>query len=217
MNNYSLISNILQGTSETIIALDLNGRVLFWNNAAEKLFGYKKEEVLNKILPIISKQSLFELEHVIKKTKERQQIQFRTQKKNKDGDILDLIFVANPILNEKQEAIGISILIRQTESYKKFSYLPLNMTPIVREQKRTFIEIRKIILATITAKKTINQIANDSGINWRTVEKHLTFLIGKKLVKEVFSSEYVRIFELTELGSIYIEKIKQEERNKILR
>ena len=37
-------------------------------------------------------------------------------------------------------------------------------------------------MGTLTkGRMTINQIAIDSGINWRTVEKHLTYLIGKKL------------------------------------
>jgi len=215
MHDYDLISNILEG-NETILALDLNGKVLFWNNSAEKLFGYTKEETINQVIPIISQQSKFELDYIIGKTKEGKQINFRTQKQSREGEILDLIFSTSPIINKENEIIGISILIHKTEIMKKICYLPLDLDPINREQKRTFIEIRNLILFNLNNKKTINQIAHDSGINWRTVEKHLTFLIGKKLVKEVFSSEYVRIFELTELGHIYLEEIKKEELRKFM-
>ncbi len=66
------------------------------------------------------------------------------------------------------------------------------------------------MLNLYSGKKTINQVANESGINWRTVEKHLTYLIGKKIVNELFSSEYVRILELTENGKAHAEQIRKE-------
>lgn len=68
-------------------------------------------------------------------------------------------------------------------------------------RKRTFSELRKLILmALLAGQQTTNQISLTTGINWRTVEAHLTFLVGKGLVNEVLKSEYVRIFELTEEG-----------------
>ena len=71
--------------------------------------------------------------------------------------------------------------------------------------KRTFDEIRYLILSTlIDGKRTINDISNKTQINWKTVENHLTWLTGRGLVKEVFSSAYVRIFELTDTGNIIL-------------
>ena len=106
---------------------------------------------------------------------------------------------------------GTAIRVHKTEILKKVGYLPVNIDVKQKEQKRTFHVIRDLILLTLEKdKKTINQLANESGINWRTVEKHLTYLIGKKLVAEIFSSEYVRIFELTELGKLYSKKLKHE-------
>lgn len=73
--------------------------------------------------------------------------------------------------------------------------------------KRTFYEIRDIILQTLsTGQKTINQISHDTKIGWKTVENHLVYLVGKRLVKEVFSSDYVRIFELSDDGKEYLLK-----------
>jgi len=70
-------------------------------------------------------------------------------------------------------------------------------------KRRTFKIIRNLILeALFIQRKTINQVAKDINVNWRTVESHLTHLVGKKFVKEVFSSEYVRIFDITEEGRI---------------
>lgn len=73
--------------------------------------------------------------------------------------------------------------------------------------KRTFINIRNsILLSLASGQKTINQISNEAGINWKTVERHLTYLIGKGWAREVFSSAYVRVFELTAFGKDYLRK-----------
>jgi predicted transcriptional regulator len=70
-----------------------------------------------------------------------------------------------------------------------------------KQKKRTFQDIRALILHSLLEKrKTINQIASDIGINWRTVESHLTYLAGKKMVCETPASKHVRIFEITKLG-----------------
>lgn len=74
-----------------------------------------------------------------------------------------------------------------------------------QQKKRTFLELRDLILDNISSEqKTLNQIASETGINWKTVDNHMTFLMGKGLAKEVFSSRYVRIVEITEKG---IEKL----------
>ncbi len=76
---------------------------------------------------------------------------------------------------------------------------------IISNGKRTFIEIRKDILKTLSVgQNTINHISSQTGINWKTVDNHLVYLIGRGLVNEVFSSEYVRIFELTEDGRDFV-------------
>ena len=73
--------------------------------------------------------------------------------------------------------------------------------------KRTFYEIRNsILLSLATGQKTINQISSDTKINWRTVEHHLIYLSGKSLVREAFSSAYVRIYELTAFGKDHLRK-----------
>ena len=68
--------------------------------------------------------------------------------------------------------------------------------------KKTFGEIRKDILLSLNEniECTINFISTDTSINWRTVESHLVYLVGRGYAKEVFTSNYVRILRLTDKG-----------------
>ncbi len=80
-------------------------------------------------------------------------------------------------------------------------------------KKRTFSELRHIILiALLSGQQTTNQVSIRTGINWRTVEAHLTFLIGKGYVTEVLKSEYVRIFKLTEKGILHANSLLQQQK-----
>ena len=70
-----------------------------------------------------------------------------------------------------------------------------------RTPKKKFTEIRKIILESLkTGQRTVNKIASETGINWKTVDNHIIHLIGRGFVKEVFISPYVKIYEITERG-----------------
>ena len=73
--------------------------------------------------------------------------------------------------------------------------------------KRTFADIRSLILLSLASgQKTINQISSETSINWRTVAHHLIYLSGRGLVREAFSSSYVRIFELTAFGKDHLRR-----------
>ena len=41
-------AQLLDGVTESVVATDLEGRILYWGRGAEKLYGYKAEEVLGK-------------------------------------------------------------------------------------------------------------------------------------------------------------------------
>ncbi len=74
-------------------------------------------------------------------------------------------------------------------------------------KRRLFEQIRVLILlALFRGQSTINKLANDTEVNWKTVQNHLTFLMGKGFANEIFSSQYVRIFEITPKGKAYVKE-----------
>jgi len=77
---------------------------------------------------------------------------------------------------------------------------------VVTEGKRTFDLLRLMILISLKEKPlTINQISRKTGINWRTVDNHITYLLGSCLLKQVMFCDYVKIVEITPAGLAHIE------------
>lgn len=202
-------SKLLENTSEAIVAFNLEGDIIFWNSGAQESFGYNSDEVLEKNILFNGEQEIKELKIILTKSLGKENLCFKTQRTDKTGKQLNLIFSTSPI-TEEGSLLGFCAIIHNINRLKKAS----NLTSLqqIKENKRTFKVIRStIILCLKRGKMTINQISNTTGINWKTVEKHLTYLIGRKMVDEVFSSEYVRIFELTVRGNEQVTKIQKEQ------
>ncbi|MBN2111883.1 ArsR family transcriptional regulator [Candidatus Woesearchaeota archaeon] len=84
--------------------------------------------------------------------------------------------------------------------------------------KRRFSDLRGIILKNLNnGKKTVNQISSETGINWKTVDNHLIYLVGTGMAQVVFSSPYVKIFEITEHGKEYVEHLNSGSEKRVNR
>ena len=80
-----------------------------------------------------------------------------------------------------------------------------------RSPKRSFEVIRNAMLIELAkGQKTINDLAKSSGVNWKTTQNHLVYLVGMGFAKEVFNSPYVRIFEITEKGMERARQLKEK-------
>ena len=74
------------------------------------------------------------------------------------------------------------------------------------KEKRTFDIIRLLILhSLVNGQRTLNQLSNDSGINWKTVDNHIIYLLGRGFVTEVYFSKYVKIVEITQKGKEFLQ------------
>lgn len=69
---------------------------------------------------------------------------------------------------------------------------------MIRKKRKTYPQIRQLILDAFgPGERTVNQLASETGLTWRTVDLHLIHLIGKGLVEPVFLSPYAKIYRKT--------------------
>ncbi|MBM2834617.1 MAG: putative diguanylate cyclase YegE [Candidatus Brocadiaceae bacterium] len=86
--------------SPAIIALDADGRVTMWNSAAERIFGWNKEEVLGHHLPFVSdnKQEVF-LTLCKRALSGESFMGIEARQQKRDGSPIDISFSAAPVRN----------------------------------------------------------------------------------------------------------------------
>jgi hypothetical protein len=112
---------IAQQSSDAIIIQDPGGNVTFWNPAAERLFGYRAEEVLGRSATLLASPAFAqEIERTLETVRGRGVIENQeTQRLAKDGRVLDVALSAAPLVDpRKDEVIGSIVSLRDITEHK---------------------------------------------------------------------------------------------------
>lgn len=117
-----LQSRLLESVNHPLIATTLKGEIIYWNKAAEKMYGWKEKQVLGKnivdITPTDStKEQAVEIMEALQKGKTWTG-EFTVKRKN--GTSFSALISDSPIQDEKGKLVGIvGITTDITEKNKK--------------------------------------------------------------------------------------------------
>ena len=89
---------IVESSDDAIVGKDLNGIVSSWNGAAERLFGYRAEEVIGKSVTIlIPPDSHNEEPAILERIRRGERIDhYETVRRRKDGSLVDISLTVSP-------------------------------------------------------------------------------------------------------------------------
>jgi PAS domain S-box-containing protein len=110
---------LLQGASDAIVATDRQGRVVFWNPGAERIFGFSAEEAINQSLDLIIPENLRErhwkgYDHVMETGESRygHGDLLAVPALTRDGRRISVEFTILMLRNERQEIAGTVAVMR---------------------------------------------------------------------------------------------------------
>jgi len=116
-----LLSSIVENSDDAIIGKDLEGVIFYWNNGAQKIYGYAIEEVIGQPVSIlIPPDRKNEMSDFLDKIKHSELVEhFETKRLRKDGQIIDVSITISPIKNATREIIGASTIARDITKQKQ--------------------------------------------------------------------------------------------------
>ncbi|HEX8076685.1 MAG TPA: PAS domain S-box protein [Chthoniobacterales bacterium] len=108
------LAAIIESSDDAIVSKDLNGIITSWNAAAERLFGYKPEEIIGKsILTLIPLDRRHEEPGILGRIRRGERIEhYETVRQRKDGSLFDISVTVSPLKNQDGEIIGASKIAR---------------------------------------------------------------------------------------------------------
>ncbi len=114
MEKQAILAAIIDSSEDAIISKTIEGYITSWNQAAERMFGYREEEVIGKHISIlIPKDRLNEEDMIIDCVRHGQRIQhFRTIRLRKDGHLLPISLTVSPVKSRDGSIIGASKIAR---------------------------------------------------------------------------------------------------------
>ncbi|MEI7792037.1 MAG: PAS domain S-box protein [Candidatus Berkelbacteria bacterium] len=147
--------SVINSSNDAIIAKKLDGTIQSWSKGAEKLYGYKAEEMIGKnISEIIPDDKKGELAKILDKIAEGENVNIiDTTRLKKDGKLINVALAVSPIFDEQSKIVGASsiahdiserIEIRSEIEDQLREQEKLNRLMIGRELK--MIELKKEIL-----------------------------------------------------------------------
>ncbi len=116
-----LLAAIVQSSDDAIASKDLNGIVTSWNKAAERMFGYKAEEIIGRPITTIIPAELHDDEpEILARIIAGQRIvHFETARITKAGERLNVSLTISPIKDKDGKIIGAAKIVRDVTAHKK--------------------------------------------------------------------------------------------------
>ena len=116
-----LFASIVKSTDDAIIAKDLNGVITSWNPGAEKLYGYKAEEVIGKPIGILMPPERPDEEPaILAKLRRGERIDhYETVRVARDGRRIHVSLTVSPIKDASGAVIGASKIARDISEQRR--------------------------------------------------------------------------------------------------
>jgi len=107
-----LLVEIVESSEDAILSKDRNGFITFWNSGAERMYGYRAEEVVGQHVSIIAPpEKKDDIRAIMEKLLRGERIQhYETERIAKDGTRLRVYLSISPLRNAQGEIIGASTI-----------------------------------------------------------------------------------------------------------
>src|SRR5437588_5132612 len=108
------LAAIVEFSEDAIVSKDLNGIITSWNAGAEKLFGFKADETINKPITIIIPPDRYhEEQQILDRIHAGERVDhFDTVRRRKDGTLVNVSLTVSPIKHADGRVIGASKIAR---------------------------------------------------------------------------------------------------------
>ena len=108
------LARVVESSDDAIVSKDLNGVIISWNRAAERIFGYTASEAIGQsIRMIIPPDRQGEEDMVLARIRSGEGIShFETIRQRKDGTLIPISLTVSPIYDDAGRVIGASKIAR---------------------------------------------------------------------------------------------------------
>ena len=112
---------VIESSPLAIMEVDLDGRVLLWNRAAERIFGWSSEEMLGwPGTPMVPQWKYVEHEVLVAKVRRGESFTgHRTVRRRKDGTLFEVMMAGSPVQDESGDVASHVVVYRDISDTKE--------------------------------------------------------------------------------------------------
>jgi PAS domain S-box-containing protein len=144
------LAAIVHSSDDAIVSKDLDGTIVSWNPAAERMFGYTAAEAVGRsIRLIVPADRQAEEDHVLASIRAGTEVaHFETVRVRKDGSLIPISLTVSPVLDGAGRVIGASKIARDI-SDRREAEAALARTDAAR------VDLERRLMALVAASSTV--------------------------------------------------------------
>ncbi|HEV7318062.1 MAG TPA: PAS domain S-box protein, partial [Ensifer sp.] len=154
---------LIDSSDDAIIAKDLNGIITDWNPAAERIFGYRRDEAIGQSIMLLIPEARREEEPaIIERIRAGQHIKhYETVRQHKDGSMIDISLTVSPIKDADGKIIGASKIARDIADRKLAQEQQLLLLREMNHRvKNIFALTSGIVNLSVRSAKSVDELAS---------------------------------------------------------
>lgn len=115
------LASIVEHSHDAIVGKDLEGRITSWNASAERMYGYRAEEIIGEsILRIFPSDRHDEMESILSSIRRGAAVRaMRTVRVRKDGQPIEVLISVSPVRDQDGKLLGASAIARDLSDFKR--------------------------------------------------------------------------------------------------
>ena len=164
------LAAIVESSEDAIYGKDLNGIIISWNKAAERIFGYTAEEIIGHSVSIVYPiDRRDELADIMERIKHGQRVGlFETVRLRKDGHFIPVSVTVSPVKDSQGKVVGGSaisrdITLRKRDEAERFK--------LIEELTESLKQV-KTLSGLLPICASCKRIRDDQGY-WQQVETYI--------------------------------------------
>ncbi|WP_339538637.1 PAS domain-containing hybrid sensor histidine kinase/response regulator [Pseudomonas sp. RA_15y_Pfl2_54] len=210
------LAAIVESSAEAIIGKTLDGVVTNWNKGAEHLFGFTSQEAVGHTLAnlIVPSELASEESHILERVRAGDRIDsFDTQRRHKDGQLIDVSASISPIYGEGGRVVGASKTIRDISAKKAAEARILELNSSLEEQvaqRTSELQHLNVLLNSVLRSATeVSIIATDLEGVIRVFNNGAEHLLGYD-AEEVLGKHTPALFHVADEVTARGQELSQE-------
>jgi len=140
------LAAIIESSDDAIISKNLNGIITSWNRGAERLFGYRAEEVVGQpVTVLIPEDRQDEEPRILERLRRGERVDhFETIRRRKDGSLVEISLTISPVRDAQDMIVGASKIARDITERRRAERLQQTLVHELNHRVKN-------ILATVQA------------------------------------------------------------------
>lgn len=171
----------VESSPTAILCTNLEGKVIYWNQGAEKILGYKSEEIMGKSAAVIVGDlfSLEEMMHIRSLILAGELFETEGPRFRKDGSVVELLFTSSRLVDTNGNIFGIGTIAIDITKRKQLEGLVKNQLEQLQEMNSSLQDANKKLESHNQKMNTFAHVASHDLKSPLRVITNLTDLLNK--------------------------------------